>query len=401
MRTADAVTLAIESLRRHRLRTALTVLAMGVGAGAVLLLTGLGDAAKAFVVDQFSSVGTHIVLVHPGKTETSGFGSMGGGATRDLTIADAEALRRQVRGVHDAAPISIGAAPFESGGLSRDVYVIGTTAAYQRIRDVHVALGRFLPPGDPRRGERVVVIGSKLAHEIFGNANPLGEVVRIGQARFRVIGVLEPKGMSLGVEFDELAMVPVATGLQLFNQSSLARVMLQAHDAASVPALIEEARAILKDRHRDEDFSIVTQDAMLKSFQSIIDALTIALAGIAAISIAVAGIGIMNVMLVSVSERTGEVGLLKAMGARPRQITGLFLVEALVLSGLGAAAGITVGVSLMLAAGHAWALLPIRPSPGWIAVIALMSLVAGAAFGLMPARRAARLPAVEALRSAR
>jgi len=401
MRTSDTIALAIESLRRHRLRTGLTVLAMGVGAGAVLLLTGLGDAAKAFVVDQFSSVGTNIVLVHPGKTETSGFGSMGGGATRDLTIADTEAVRRQAIGVREVAPISMGAAPFEARGRSRDVYVIGTTESYQRIRNVDVAIGRFLPPGDPRRGERVVVIGSKLAREIFDDANPLGEVVRIGQARFRVIGVLSPKGQSLGVEFDEIAFVPVATGLQLFNQSSLIRVMLQANDAASVPALMEQARTILMDRHRDEDFSMITQDAMLKSFQSIIDALTVALAGIAAISIAVAGIGIMNVMLVSVSERTGEVGLLKAMGARPRQITSIFLVEALVLSGLGAAAGITMGVALMLAAGHAWTLLTIRPSPAWIAVIAVMSLVAGAAFGLMPARRAARLPAVEALRSAR
>jgi putative ABC transport system permease protein len=394
----DVYELALESLRLHRLRTGLTLLAIAIGVTAVLLLTALGDAAKAYVVREFAGIGTNLVIALPGKIETSGMPAAGG-TTRDLTIDDAEAIRRQAPAVAEVAPLSLGSAPFVYGGRTRTVYVAGTTAAYQQVRNVRVGRGRFLPPGDPRLGENVVVIGRTIQHEVFRDENPLGKSVRIAQWRLRVVGVIAPKGRSLGIDFDDVAFVPVATGLRMFNQSGLFRIMAQAGDAASVPAALRQMREILEDRHDgQEDFTLITQDAMLATFRSIIDVLTVSLAGIAAISLAVAGIGIMNVMLVSVSERTAEVGLLKALGAKRGQILSVFLCEALLLSALGATLGTLLGIAGISIGAGIWPNFPLRPNPGWIALVIVLAIAAGASFGLMPARRAAALKPTEALR---
>lgn len=401
MRVADIAGLAGESLRRHRLRTGLSLLAVAIGATAVLLLTALGDAAKRYVIEQFAAFGTNVVAVLPGRIETSGFGGGVVGATRDLTLEDAEDIRRRGRAVLQVTPFSLGAARAEYEQRSRDVFVIGTTSTYASILNLSVASGRFLPTGDARRGEPVVVLGSKLRHALFGSENPLGRSVRLGGWRFRVIGVLEPKGQSLGIDFDEPAIVPVAAGMRLFNHSGLNRIIVQAPDEAAIPATLRQVRAILAERHRGEDFTLVTQDAMLQSFRSIINTLTLALAVIAAISLAVAGIGIMNVMLVAVSERVSEVGLLKALGGQGRQILSLFLAEALLLSGAGAACGLLLGTILIRAASRMWPEFPIAANPAWAAAILVFALCAGGMFGLIPARRAARLPAADALRGRR
>lgn len=399
MRGRDLVDLALESLRLHRLRTGLTLGGIAVGVIAVLLLTALGEAARKYVESEFSGIGTNLVIVLPGKVETSGGGATFGGTTRDLTIEDAEAIGRQVASVKQVAPVSIGAAPFEYGGRTRNVMIIGTTAEYALARSLIVTAGEFLPPGDPRQGERVAVIGRKLQREVFQGENPLGKLVRIEDARFRVIGILGSKGQSMGFNMDDVALVPVSTGLKLFNQSGLFRIMIQAASPAAVPQVLARSREVLKERHdNEEDFTLITQDAMLKTFRRIIGSLTVALAGIAAISLAVAGIGIMNVMLVSVSERKTEVGLLKALGARRRQILGMFLVEALALSALGALAGVAVGLLLIAVAAQMWPAFPIGPSVPWIGVVLALSLAAGVGFGLMPARRAAGLQAADALR---
>jgi putative ABC transport system permease protein len=214
-----------------------------------------------------------------------------------------------------------------------------------------------------------------------------------------VLGVLDAKGQALGMNLDDAVLVPVATAMRMFDQASLFRAAVQARDASLVPSALEQTRRVLLRRHDgEEDFTLITQDAMLATFKSVIGALTAALAGIAAVSLAVAGIGIMNVMLVSVSERTAEVGLLKALGARRRQILSIFLAEALLLSGIGALAGVVLGVAIVLVAALAWPDLPLRPSPTWIAAVTAMALGSGLLFGLMPARRAARLQAAEALR---
>lgn len=399
---ADLFALAGESLSGHRLRTALTLVATAIGVTAVVLLTALGDAAKGYVVNQFASVGTNLVIVLPGKTETSGIMGSFGGTIRPLTLEDAIALPHRATMVRAVVPMSLGSAAFEYGDRSRDLYVIGTTSDYFTMRNLEMSSGQFLPRTDMRRGERVVVIGRTVQREVFQGENPLGKPVRIAGARFRVIGVLSPKGMGMGVNMDEIVLIPVATGLRLFNQRGLFRMICQSPDAASVPAVVAQVKEVMRQRHDDqEDFSILTQDSMLATFTSIINALTAGLAGIAAISLAVAGILIMNVMLVSVSERTGEVGLLKALGARREQIMAMFLTESLLISAQGALLGVAVGVVLVYAAAGLFPDLPLAPSTGWIVFVTLLSLAAGAGFGLMPARRAARLQAAQALRASK
>jgi putative ABC transport system permease protein len=398
MRRRDLVQLAFETLTLHRLRTGLTLAAIAIGVMAVLMLTSLGDAAKAYVVREFAGVGSNLVIVIPGRIETTGFPAAGG-ATRDLTLEDAAAIERQSAVVRRQAPMSIGSGPIEYGGRSRDVRVLGSTADFLEVRKLEMSTGEFLPAGDPRQGDRVVVLGQKVAREIFQNENPLGKLVRIGDWRLRVIGVLAPKGISIGIDYDDLVIVPVSVGLKMFDQTGLFRVLAECVSPQAVPIGQREVKSILIERHRgEEDFTLMTQDAMLKTFGAVIDALTAGLAGIAAISLAVAGIGIMNVMLVSVSERTGEVGLLKALGARRRQILEVFLAEALMLSSGGALIGIVAGVIAIAIAAAIWTFIPLRPSPGWIALVMALAIAAGVSFGLMPARRAAGLPAADALR---
>jgi putative ABC transport system permease protein len=401
MRAADVAALATESLRLHRLRTALSAVAVAIGVTAVIVLAGIGDAAKRYVVDRFAAMGANLVTISPGRIETSGIGGMLTGAERDLTLEDAEAIRRRVGGLRAVVPMSLGSGAFRYGERRRDVYVVGVTAEYAAMRETAVQRGQFLPAGDARTGGSVVVIGSTLAREVFGAEDPVGKMVRIAQRRFRVIGVLAPKGQSLGFDYDDLALVPVATGLAMFDQASLYRVLFQVSDPAAMTAAISGVKAVLIDRHRAEDFTVVTQDAMLRSFRAIVDAVTAAVAGIAAIAVGVAGIGIMNVMLIAVSERVAEVGLLKALGARTRQVTRLFLAEALLLSTAGAALGVASGVALLAIGARLWPALPLAASPGWIAAVLLLALVTGAAFGSIPARRASALPAAEALRGKR
>jgi putative ABC transport system permease protein len=401
LKTSDLTTLAMESLRLHRLRTALSGVAVAIGVVAVLVLAGLGDAAKRYVADRFAAMGTNLATISPGRTETSGAFMVGSWGERDLTLDDAEAIRHRVSGLKALVPMSLGSGPFRYAERRRDVYVVGVTAEYARMRELTLTRGRFLPPGDPRAGGSFVVIGSKLATEVFGSDDPIGKMVRIGERRFRVIGVLASKGQSLGFDYDELALVPVATGLQMFDKSNLYHVVIQVPDPEAMPRVLAAAKDVLIERHRAEDFTIVTQDAMLKSFRSILDALTAAVAGIAAISVGVAGIGIMNVMLISVSERIAEVGLLKALGAPRGLIARLFLLEALLLSGIGGVIGLVLGNGVLLLGARLWPSLPLGPSLPWTLAALALALTAGGAFGFLPARRAAGLTVVDALRGKR
>jgi putative ABC transport system permease protein len=211
MRWTDLIGLAAESLKLHKLRTGLTLAGIVIGVVAVLLLTALGEAAKGYVVKEFAGIGTNLVMIFPGKVETSGTTPTFGGTVRDLTIEDAEAIRRRVPTVRAVAPLALGTAAFEYGGRSRTVRIIGTTAEYAKVRNLATQSGQFLPPGDPRQGDRVAVIGQILMREVFQGENPLGKSVRIGDARFRVIGVLQSKGETMGFNMDDIAIVPVAT----------------------------------------------------------------------------------------------------------------------------------------------------------------------------------------------
>jgi putative ABC transport system permease protein len=393
---ADLLRFAIRAVRAHRVRTGLTLTGVAIGVAAVILLTALGEGARRYVVGQFASLGSNLLAVVPGKTETTGAAAFRSATTRDLTLADAEALSR-VPGVQRIAPMLMGTETVSHGERSRQVTVMGSTSDFLEVRRLRLGRGRFLPPGDLRRGTAVAVVGAGMARELFPGEDPLGEVIRVGDVRARVIGVLAPQGTQLGMDLDETVVVPVARAMRIFNRRSLFRVLLDVRAHADLEATKARVVAVMRERHGEEDVTVVTQDAVMSSFGRILQALTLALAGIATVSLGVAGIGIMNVMLVSVTERTAEVGLLRAVGAGRAQIAGVFLAEAALLSLAGGVLGVAVGVAGVWALVAAYPALPARP-PLWAVGSSLgLALAVGLVFGLVPARRAARLDPVTAL----
>ena len=400
MSVLDLLGFATGALRGHALRTGLSMLGVGVGVAAVILLTGLGEGARRYVTDQFMSLGTNVLIVVPGRTETTGSIPGIGGTPRDLTIADAETLPRQARGIHTLAPVSMGNETVSGAGLSKQVAVVGTTAEMQAIRNIVMRQGQFLPEAEWRRGTSVAVLGQALADDLFPGEDPVGEVVRIGDFRMRVIGVMAPKGVTLGLDLDNLAMVPVATGMRMFDRTSLFRIMIQHDSRADVEALSESVTEVLRERHDGEqDFTLITQDSVVSAFSAIFQALTAALVGIAAISLSVAGIGIMNVMLVAISERTSEIGLMKAVGAHNRQILAAFLAESVLLSAAGGLLGLVFALAAVEGLRAAYPVVDASP-PTWAVGAALgVALAVGVLFGILPARRATRLDPIAALRS--
>lgn len=399
MRAGDLSGFALAALRGHRLRTALCVTGVAVGVAAVLILVSLGEGARAYVEDQFGSLGTNLIIVAPGRSETvGGAPPAAGGVVRDITLEDAEAVRRRGRYVRKVAPVSFGNAPIKRRERSRDVPVLGATQTYLDIRRLGVAVGQGLPEGDPRQGARVALIGRTVQRELFPDESPLGATVRIGEWRFRVVGILERKGQSLGIDIDDLVVVPVGTGMDLFDRTGLYRLIIQASSESLVPEAMEEIREVLTERHEGyEDFTIITQDAVMSSFSDILDTLTLALAGIAAISLAVAGIGVMNVMLVSVTERVAEVGLLKAVGARDGQVLAVFLAEAVAVSVTGGLAGLALGFAGTGLLRWMFPALPAWTPPWAVATAVGVSALVGLVFGVLPARRAARLDPAQSL----
>jgi putative ABC transport system permease protein len=399
MNGTDVVRHAAASLLANRRRSLLSLLGVVIGVVAVTSLTAIGEGALRYVDDQFSSLGSSLVVIAPGRNETTGGMPVGlGGIPNDLTLDDARHLERRITAVLRAIPIAATSGRIRHAGRNRQVPVVGTTADFEGLQRLEVASGSFLPPGDPTRGAAIVVLGHTVAEELFGRVNPLGQTVRISGSRMRVVGVLAERGTQLGLQVDETVFAPVATVMQLANKSSLTRVMLDLRPRTDQKRVIAQVKAILIERHDEEDFTCISQDAVMSSLSSILRILTLSVAGIAAISLAVAGIGIMNVMLVAVSERTDEVGLMKAVGASRRQILALFLVESALLSIAGGVVGLGLGTALV-AFGRALYPAVDLVTPAWaIGAVLGLSLATGVVFGVLPAWRAARLDPVDALR---
>jgi putative ABC transport system permease protein len=399
MLPSDLFRLASDSVLRARMRSAMLLLAMGIGVAAVVVLTALGEGARRYVTDEFKALGTRMVIVLPGRSETSGMqpGMFIGQTSRPLTIGDAQALLR-ISNVERVAPVVVGSASASVAERARDVPVFGSSRDMMAIQGFDMQQGDFLPGGDLDRDQAVCVIGAKVAAELFPGRNALGESLRLGDRRFRVIGVLSDKGRMAGIDSQETVIVPVSAALALFNSESLFRILVQADTREAMPRVRTRVEETIRLRHQGElDVTVITQDAVLATFDRIFNALTMTLAGIASISLLVAGVLVMNVMLVAVSQRTSEVGLLKALGATQRQITYLFLTEAVLLSLVGAFAGIAVGLSVNWAVGSMYPALPLITPPWAYAMAILTALFSGIGFGLMPARRAARLDPVVAL----
>jgi putative ABC transport system permease protein len=399
MRFGDCNRIAFGAVVRHPLRTGMMLLATSIGVGAVLMLTSLGESARSYVSSQFQSLGTNIVIVLPGKTETAGTGPgvISGATARDLTLDDARALKRS-RAIDLIAPVIVGSVAVSRGGLERETTVLGTTPEFAEVRQWKMGLGEFLPNVDMERASPVCVIGHVIRSELFGDEPPIGKWLRIGDRRCRVTGVLTDQGTSIMIDVNEIVIVPVSYAQTLFDVSGLFRILIQATGRETMDRARRDIIQIIKERHYDEeDVTVITQDAVLSTFDGIFDTLTRALAGIASISLVVAGVLIMNVMLVAVSQRTREIGLLKALGATRRQIVALFLTEATFLAVLGGLAGLGVGY---LATSGLRALYPeyIAMPPVWAAIGAFtVAIACGIFFGIWPARKAASLDPITAL----
>jgi putative ABC transport system permease protein len=399
MRAADLVQFAWRVVGGYRTRTALILLAMGIGVAAVIAVSSIGEGARLYIVNQFGSLGTHLVIVLPGRSETAGAmpGVIIGRTPRDLTIDDALALKRSAA-VRRLAPLIVGAGDIRAGALSREAPVLGSTAELMDIRHMTLAQGSFLPEGDPRLSQPVCVVGAKLARELVPGRAALGEWLRIGDWRFRVVGVLAEQGQSLGFNTDEIVIVPLAAAQALFNTESLFRILVEAKGREQIAAAQADVEEILRQRHEGKrDVTVITQDAVLATFDRILRALTLAVGGLAGISLAVAGILIMNVMLIAVTQRRAEIGLLRALGASGRQIRLAFFTEAVLLALGGAGCGVAVGKLGQLAIAQLYPNIPFTP-PWWALIAApATAIVTAVVFSVLPARRAARLDPVQAL----
>ena len=399
MKLIDVMRFSSGSLLGSSARTLLMILAMSIGVAAVVVLTGLGEGARRYVVNQFSSLGTNLVIVLPGRTETAGIGPgmLLGQIPRELTLDDAQALLRSTA-IGRVAPLTIGSSQISRGALNRDVVILGSTGDLLEVRHMSLGQGQFLPTGDMNSSESVCVLGAKIRRELFGQERAIGAWVRLGDRRFRVIGVLASQGESMGFNTDEIVIVPVASAHLLFNTSGLFRILVEAKSRDAIAQAQRDAEQILLRRHNGErDVTVITQDAVLATFDRILTALTLAVGGIAAISLAVAGILIMNVMLIAVSQRIREIGLLKALGATAAQIRNLFFAEAILLSGIGSVVGLILGEAGVLAIGKIYPSLPVV-APWWAVLAALgTAMGTGIMFSVWPARRAARLDPVMAL----
>ena len=395
----DLLRLAWGSIAVHRMRSALTMLGIVIGIASVILLTSLGEGTRLAILSEFTQFGTNLMKVSRGKVSTTGVPGSIGATVRKLTIEDAEALRR-VAGIEQLVPMCAGTARVEAGERGRGVVVYGVTADVPRVWKFEVRQGRFLPPGDPRRGAPLAVLGPTLKREIFGEANALGEHVRIGGRRFLVIGIMAPKGQFLGFDIDDAVYVPVTSAQSLFNTDELAEVDVLFSAGGPAAVVKERVRRALMARHDgQEDFTITTQTEMLDVLNRVLGVVTLAVGGIGAISLLVGAIGILTMMWIAVGERTAEIGLARAIGASRAQVVRLFLIEAGLLSLAGGVAGVVAGLGVGWLLRLAVPALPVHTQPEFVAAALAVSLAVGLAAGVLPARRAASLDPVEALRA--
>lgn len=394
----DLLRLTATTFLVYRVRSFLTGLGIAIGVAAVILLTSIGEGLHKFMLEEFSQFGTNIVTIQPGVAQTHGGNAGIFGSVKPLTIEDAEALRR-IPFVEFVNPAVQGNAEIQADGKSRRTIVYGSGPDVPRAFNIPVQLGSFLPDDEASRARNFVALGSKVREELFRDANPLGKYVRIGGERYRVIGVMESKGQILGFDMDDMVYIPASRALEMFNRAGLIEVNVSYRPSADVKKIVAGIKSILSARHGREDYTVVTQEQALEVMTSIMDVITFAVGALGGISLLVGGVGILTIMTMAVSERTGEIGLLRALGARQQQILMLFLAEAILLSAMGGVAGLLFGMGVAYGIHAIFPALPVH-TPILFAVLAESSaILIGLVAGVMPARRAALMDPVEALRT--
>ncbi|MHC4913864.1 MAG: ABC transporter permease [Planctomycetota bacterium] len=395
------VKVALKTLLANKLRSFLAMLGIIIGVGAVISMLALAAGARSQVMSRITSMGTNLLVIRPGQRRRRGVRS---GSYQNLKLEDAEAIVREVPGVAEVAPVVMGGAQLKYYGRNTSCSVVGTSITYFPIRSFEVEKGRCFTEVESERLARVAVLGPATADALFGESDPLGEIFKLKGINFRVIGVLKSKGDQGWFNPDDQALVPYSTAMkQLFGTDHLREIDIRAEDGADLDAVVAGTTALLRRRHRlapeeDDDFHIRNQAELLEMASTVLRTFTILLGSIAGISLLVGGIGIMNIMLVTVAERTREIGVRKAIGARDRDILGQFLFESILLSGLGGVLGIGFGVGI--ARLISWASKDFITVVEPLSVILALSVSAavGIFFGFYPALRASWLDPIEALR---
>jgi putative ABC transport system permease protein len=394
----DYLSFTLGAIRARRGRAILTALGIGIGVAAVLILTSIGTGVQKYVVGQFTQFGTNIIAVQPGRSQTFG-GSLGTiSSLRPLTIDDAVALSRAPH-VLSSVPMVQGNAEVEGNGRVRRTTVMGVGHDMARAFGFETAAGSFLPADDPTAPRAVIVLGSTMRRELFGDANPLGAAVRVGGERYRVIGVMRPKGAMIGFDLDDTVYIPAARALSLFNRSGLFEIDLMYAPDVSAEEVVAGVERILVARHGREDFTIVTQQEMLDVLGSILGVLTTAVGALGGISLLVGGVGIFTIITIAVRERTAEIGLLRALGSKRSQILVFFLGEAVLLAALGGVGGLLLGLLVIGVIALAVPGLPVSVPLFYVVLAEAIAVAIGVVSGVLPAIRAAGSEPVEALRA--
>jgi putative ABC transport system permease protein len=398
MRVIDQAELAFGAIFANRLRSALTILGITVGIGAVTLLTAIGEGVRQFVLAEFTQFGTNIAAIVPGKANTFGTSGATISTVRPLTVDDASALLR-LENIDGVVPVIQGNARVEYEGRERRTTIIGVGADMPKVWKFGVAVGRFLPNDEFHHARSFAVLGSKMRDELFGNTNPLGARIRVGSDRYRVLGVMESKGQMLGFDLDDTLFIPIGKATELFDRESVMEIDVIYDEEANVEQLANDIKRLLISRHRHEDFTLITQDQMLDVLGSILNILTAGVGALGGISLIVGAVGIFTIMTISVTERTAEVGLLRALGAQRTHVLGLFLAEAVVLGVIGGLIGIGTVVAIIDLVTLFAPNLPMRAAWPYMALALTLSILIGLAAGIIPALRAAQLDPQEALRA--
>ena len=399
MEIIEMLRMSRETIFINRGRAFLTVLGVIIGVMAVILMVSIGEGAREYIRDEFSGLGSNILVVVPGKTAKEGGTHMGTSVVRKLTYDDALMIQRRSRHIEFSVPVIVGTSLIKYKGRSRYSYVVGVSENYFAARNLAIDSGRFINESEVDLRRHVVVMGRTVKKDVLGDVNPLGTLLTIGESKFRVIGLMAPKGVTLGFDIDDLVFIPVTSAMDIFDTDALFNITVKVRNENDIPEAKHDIKDTLIRKHAgEEDFTILSQDEMLSVMEKVFKIMTAVLAGIASISLLVGGIGIMNIMLVSVKERTREIGLRKAVGAKNRDILLQFLAEAVVLSLIGGLTGIFLGVIISLLIPVFITFLPTKLSLWAILTAFFFSAGVGIFFGVYPARKAAAMDPITALR---